>query len=72
MSKRDKSLTVLLRDYDYEFRAGAVWKIPSDRYANPVRVFGCRSVFQAAELVRPIIGDKEFSERHDRITNETK
>lgn len=70
MSKRDTALTVLLRDFDYEFRAGAVWKIPSDRYASPVRVFACRSVFHAAELVRPIIGDKEFSERHERITSE--
>lgn len=33
------------------------------------RVWGrCRSVFDAADQLRPIIKDDEFSERHTRIT----
>lgn len=67
LTKLDRQLTVLLRDFGYRFDG-------RNLIANAIRGFcgdevvrRCRDLYDAAEQLRPIVKDDEYSRRHAEI-----
>lgn len=71
--KRDSALTVLMRDFGYAILTNAHGRVSlvskGIRGFTSDRTIGTfRSVFAAAEYLRPIVSDPKYSARHAKIT----
>lgn len=62
----DKGLTVLLRDFGYRVEGHTLIASGCGFYSDRL-VRKVRSLFDAAELLRPIIADEEYSARLSKL-----
>ena len=68
-TKTSTAIAILLRDYGFKVCGDTIIDLGVKGYI-PARVWGkCRDVYDAAEQLRPIIADAEFSRRHTKLTS---
>lgn len=61
------ALKVLLRDFGFKVEGKTIIQLGIKGFTSD-RVFGqCRDLFDAAEQLRPIICDEEYTRRHMKI-----